>query len=49
MSINQYVSGVIKCNDGYINLKGIKPAGSKLMQCGDYIRGGKISIGELFI
>ena len=39
----------VKCNDGYINLKGIKPAGSKLMQCGDYIRGGKIQTGELFI
>lgn len=39
----------VKCKDGYINLKEIKPAGSKLMNCGDYIRGGKIQIGEMFV
>lgn len=39
----------VKCKDGFVNLKEIKPAGSKLMNCGDYIRGGKVKVGELFI
>lgn len=39
----------VKCADGFVNLKEIKPAGSKLMRCGDYIRGGKVNIGEVFV
>ena len=39
----------VKCIDGFVNLKEIKPAGSKLMKCGDYIRGGKVKLGEVFV
>jgi len=39
----------VKCKDGFVNLKEIKPAGSKLMNCGDYIRGGKVKVGEVFL
>jgi len=38
----------VKCRDGFVNLKEIKPAGSKLMNCGDYIRGAKVKQGEIF-
>ena len=40
---------VIKCTEGLVNLKKIKPAGSKLMQAGDYLRGAKVTLGEKFI
>lgn len=39
----------VKCKNGFVNFKEIKPAGSKLMNCGDYIRGGKVKAGEVFI
>ena len=39
----------IRCKDGFINLKIIKPAGSKLMNCGDYIRGNKVKLNEIFM
>lgn len=38
----------IRCKDGFVNLKMIKPAGAKLMNAGDYIRGNKIKLGEIF-
>lgn len=39
---------IVRCKDGYINLELIKPAGSKIMTAGEYIRGGKIMVGEKF-
>ena len=39
----------IRCKDGFISLTKIKPAGSKLMNSGDYIRGNKVKVNEIFI
>ena len=38
----------VRCKDGYVNLYDIKPKNSKRMLAGEYIRGGKIKVGEIF-
>lgn len=39
----------VRCKNGFVNLTRIKPAGSKLMNAGDYIRGNKVKLNEIFI
>lgn len=38
----------VRCKDGYVNLYDIKPKNSKRMLAGEYIRGNKVKIGEIF-
>lgn len=40
---------VVKCKDGYINILRLKAPGTREMTSGEYIRGGKIKVGEKFI
>lgn len=39
---------VIKCNDGYINIENLKPRNKSAMKSSDYIRSGKIAVGDIF-
>lgn len=39
---------IVKCKEGYLNFKRIKPAGSKCMSASEYIRGNKVKVGEIF-
>ena len=38
----------IRCKDGYVNFYDIKPKNSKRMLVGEYLRGSKIKINEIF-
>ncbi len=40
---------LVKCKDGYINILKLKPKNKGVMSIGEYIRGGKISLGDMFI
>ena len=39
---------VVRCKDGYINFLQLKAAGTRLMTAAEYIRGGKVKVGEQF-
>lgn len=39
---------VVRCKDGYVNFLKLKAAGTRLMTAAEYIRGGKVKIGERF-
>lgn len=38
----------VRCKDGYVNLYDVKPKNSKRMLVGEYLRGSKIKVGEIF-
>lgn len=40
---------IVKCSDGYINILKLKPKNKGIMAVGDYIRGGKIAVGDMFV
>lgn len=40
---------LVKCKEGCINIKVLKPAGSRCMTASEYIRGNKVKVGEIFI
>lgn len=40
---------IVKTGSGYINILQLKPAGSKLMNADEYIRGNKVKVGETFV
>lgn len=40
---------LVKCIDGYINILQLKPKNKGIMKSGDYIRGAKIDLGEMFV
>jgi len=40
---------VVRCKDGYVNFLKLKAPGTRLMTAAEYIRGGKIKVGEKFI
>jgi len=38
----------VRCKDGYVNLYDVKPKNAKRMLVGEYLRGNKIRVGEIF-
>ena len=40
---------VVRCKDGFINIEEIKPSGSRKMTSSEFIRGGKIKLGDVLI
>ncbi|MBQ8044428.1 MAG: methionyl-tRNA formyltransferase [Clostridia bacterium] len=39
---------VVRCKDGYVNFLKLKAPGTRLMTAAEYIRGGKVKVGERF-
>lgn len=40
---------VIRCKNGFVNIEELKPAGSRKMASSEFIRGGKIKLGDVLI
>lgn len=40
---------VVRCKDGFVNIEEIKPAGSRKMMSSEFIRGGKIKVGDVLV
>lgn len=40
---------LVKCKDGYINILELKPKNKGKMKASDYIRGGKVNVGDIFV
>ncbi len=39
---------IVRCKDGYVNFIKLKAPGTRLMTAAEYIRGGKVKVGERF-
>ena len=39
---------IVRCKDGYVNFIKLKAPGTRLMTAAEYIRGGKVKLGEIF-
>ncbi len=39
---------IVRCKDGYVNFLKLKAPGTRLMTAAEYIRGGKVKVGERF-
>lgn len=39
---------IVRCKDGYVNFLKLKAPGTRLMTAAEYIRGGKVKVGEIF-
>ena len=39
---------IVRCKDGYVNFLKLKAPGTRLMTAAEYIRGGKVKVGEVF-
>lgn len=40
---------IIRCGDGFINIEELKPAGSRKMMSSEFVRGGKIKLGDVLV